>query len=208
MIFTVGHSTLPEADFLDLLRPVEVLVDVRSHPSSKWPQHRKESLEEALPRYGRRYVWEPDLGGWTEKYQQHRDFAISHGVDFDVYARGKFPKQRIAANLEPGASPIWYNQGLYDYSWFMATPEFLAAADRLLSLARSTNVAIMCCEAMWWKCHRSMIADYAFVRGRDSYHIMGTGFKAHSTAIGNRLQRYESGIKDAWVAHSVLLGHG
>jgi uncharacterized protein (DUF488 family) len=56
MLYTIGHSTLSEADFLALLGPIDVLVDVRSHPSSKWPQHRKESLERSLPSVGKEYV--------------------------------------------------------------------------------------------------------------------------------------------------------
>jgi hypothetical protein len=195
MIYSVGHSTLEEGAFLALLRPLDVLVDVRSHPSSKWPQHRKESLEKTLPANNIEYIWEPDLGGWTEKYLHHKEWAVPMGVDVDVYARGKFPRQRIAADTgQRGIS--WWNIGLYDYSVFMMTPEFLRAADLLLEQGKTKNIGILCAEATWWRCHRSMIADYLYYRGTVVQHLLGKRASPHP--IGNRLERYHPDIKKTW----------
>ena len=69
MLFTVGHSTHSKKDFTTLLKSanIDVLVDVRSHPCSRWPQFQKESLEIWVPEAGFEYVWMPELGGWSER---------------------------------------------------------------------------------------------------------------------------------------------
>lgn len=204
-IFTVGHSKLEKEAFLALVSGLDVLVDVRSHPSSKWPLFVKESLETVLPAAGIQYLWEPDLGGWSERYPQRRDFAISHGVNFDAYAKGKFPKGQIAAQKEITDRPTWYNQGLFDYSVFMAIDEFIKAANYLIEIGKTANVAIMCCEATWWRCHRSMISDYLAYLGYDSTHLIRSGKKisstSHAKVLSNRLERYEQFIKDKWETH-------
>lgn len=204
-IYTVGHSTLDKEAFLKLVEPVATVIDVRSHPTSRWEQFRKEELEQWLPDAGVGYEWWPELGGWTKRHLGLADAMEERLVDVRAYARGKFPKQRIGKNfphpdqneLPLEGRPTWYNQGLWDYSWFMALPEFVEGAERLIERGRTEDVGILCCECLWWKCHRSMIADYLCFRGADAVHLQPQ-LKAHSKALGNRLERYHPDIVKAW----------
>src|SRR5690606_9796806 len=113
--------------------------------------------------------------------------------------KGKFPKQRIAPERsEPAdpSKPTWTNQGLYDYSWYTVLPKFHRGIAKLLALASVNDCAMMCCEGPWYKCHRSMIADCVVFYGGDVRHI--PGHKMHSAALGNRLDRYDTRIIEAW----------
>lgn len=209
MIFSIGHSTLDEASFLKALRGrVSTVIDVRSHPTSRWPQFHKESLEKWLPESGVSYEWDPRLGGWDKRHLPLADAMVGHGVDVACYARGKFPKQRIAAKIlladEHGpalgapsdSKPVWTSQGLYDFSWFMSLPEFVSGALALRTRGETEDVAIMCCEGPWYKCHRSMISDFLVYAGSDALHLPGK--KMHSQMIGNRIQRYDDEIVSIW----------
>lgn len=201
MIFSIGHSTLEMSKFLTLIEEIDVVWDVRSHPTSKWPQFHKEEMERWLPLNGKRYVWEPRLGGWTEKHEYLMEEMQTHGVDLTPYLTGKFPKQRIAANRGDfplfESKPSWTNVGLYDYSWFQSLPEFVAAGIALIETGKITNVGIMCCEALWWRCHRSMISDFVVFKGNDVIHLQPKK-TMHSKVIGNRLQRYDGEIIERW----------
>jgi uncharacterized protein (DUF488 family) len=209
MIFSFGHSTLPQDKALEVLRSadVSVLVDVRSHPGSKWPQFHRENLENWLPDAGVRYEWWPELGGWDKRHLPLASEMAPYGVDLRPYSGMKFPKQRIAKNEEPDArqeflsavKPHWTNVGLHDYSWFMSLDEFMSGANKLIQLGKQENVAFMCCEVLWWKCHRSMIADYLAFLGEDVTHLQPKR-TLHSKALGNRLERYDLGITEKWKA--------
>jgi len=218
-IYTIGHSTLDKESFLKLADPVTTIIDVRSHPTSRWEQHRKEELEQWLPSSGVGYEWWPELGGWTKRHLGLADKMKEHFVDVQAYANGKFPKQRIGKNfghpdqveLQLEKRPTWYNQGLWDYSWFMSLPEFVEGGERLIERGRRDDVAIMCCECKWWCCHRSMISDFLAWRGIDSFHLMprirqknkvkytdGIKITRHFDSLGNRLERYDPGVAKAW----------
>jgi uncharacterized protein (DUF488 family) len=200
MIYTFGHSTLELAEAEDVLAEVGLLIDVRSHPTSNHvPQWRKERLEEF---FGDRYAWEPRLGGWAEHLGLHPDYAhdaIEHGVDIDAYLTGAFPKHRIGRKRTSTSGPLaptWTNQGLYDYSWFMVQPCFREGIEALLALeAGHGTVAIMCAELLWWKCHRSMIADALCYRDIEVWHFQPR-LAPHDAS--NRLDRYEPEILQVW----------
>jgi uncharacterized protein (DUF488 family) len=148
-IYTVGHSTRGWDEFVDLLRgfAVQTLVDIRSLPGSrKYPHFNSEHMRVALPESGIDYVWLKALGG----------------------RRGKGLRE---------ASP---NTGLRhpsfrNYADYMLTPEFAAGVDELLSLASSSRVAIMCAEAVYWRCHRRLVSDYLVAHGHTVLHIIGPG---------------------------------
>jgi uncharacterized protein (DUF488 family) len=204
-IYTVGHSNLNQEQFLELIKGLDVLMDVRSHPgSNKWPQFNKEQLERYVPVTDTLYDWEPGLGGWDVRHMPLASKFLSYGVDVAAYTRGAFPKQRIAKKLVAAelweGRPSWTNQGLLDYSWFMTLPEFLVAADRLIEMAQINDVGIMCCEVLWWKCHRSMIADYMAFRNIDCIHLQPKP-TSHLSALGDRLQRYHPEIIKVWEQH-------
>lgn len=209
LLFTLGHSSLTEREFVQAARGIDVIVDVRSHPGSKYvPHFSKAEMEKWLPDYGLAYEWWPQLGGWTGRHWNLVGEMLQHDVDVIAYASKHFPKQRIAAQRECEL-PAWQNQGLYDFSWYMTLYEFLEAMDRLvLSFAAPScpRAVLVCAEAQWWRCHRSMLADYLTFRGSPCYHLPTRlpkhenrpRFQAHADVIGDRLQRYDPDILEAW----------
>lgn len=144
-VWTVGHSTRSEDEFLELLRAHEiaVLADVRRFPGSrKYPHFGADNLRATLEKDGREYSPFPELGG-----------------------------RRRAQPDSP--NDIWRNESFRGYADYMETAEFRDGVARLLEVARVKNVALMCSEAVWWRCHRSMIADYLKAQGVEVLHIMG-----------------------------------
>jgi uncharacterized protein (DUF488 family) len=177
------------------------------------PQHNKEALEEWLPKRGINYEWWWQLGGWGRgDYDALIGPMREHGVDVPVYTGAKFPKQRIAAEEKIiRQEPMWTNTGLRDYSYYMTTDDFLTGMDVLIHRGKQEDVAVMCCECQWWRCHRSMIADYLAYRGVECVHIMphmrqknlvkyvaGPKTRSHSEVLSDRLERYEPYVTDAW----------
>jgi uncharacterized protein (DUF488 family) len=147
-IFTIGHSTRTFAEFLELLRQVTVdlLVDVRSVPRSRTnPQFNADVLPEMLARTRITYRHLRALGG------------LRH--------RGK--------DAVPSQNMLWRNPAFRNYADYAATEAFRAGFGELRSLARSHRCAIMCAEAVWWRCHRRIIADYLLADGFSVAHIMG-----------------------------------
>ncbi len=130
-LLTVGHGTLPQADFAALLAEADVtrVVDVRAHPASRRnPHFRREAMAEWLPAAGVAYRWEPLLGGRRRPVDHSQHFGLR-----DASFRG--------------------------YADHMEGDGFRAALDRVLAEARMATVAIMCAESVWWRCHRRLIAD-------------------------------------------------
>lgn len=212
-IFSLGHSTLEPAEFAAAARGIDVIVDVRSHPGSRHvPQFNKEQMEQWLPEYGLAYEWWPSLGGWTaadaENVELKQQMA-QRGVDINAYSRGVFPRQRIGVD-RPDSDPdrpSWTNQGLYDYAWYTSLPNFQVGADHLWDrFGDDINCAIVCCEALWWKCHRSMIADWLVFHGHDCLHLpikppkreATPRWKSHWASIGDRLERYPREVLATW----------
>lgn len=210
MLYSFGHSNHSIDTFKQLTRPLAVIIDVRSHPSSRLAYFRREQLQLLL---GSRYEWEPRLGGWSERYQDEQLFSkelqqlvASYGVQVAAYTGGYFPKQIIAATL-PARSPSWTNRGLYDYSWCTVLPEWQVAVDQLIERSQYQDIGIFCAESLWFKCHRSMVSDYVCYRGFDVCHLapyltksqgLKTSAKWHSLALGDRLERYEPVIRAHW----------
>lgn len=149
MLVTVGHGTLDAGDFLGLLAGAGVteLVDVRSYPGSRRvPQFGRDTLRDWVPAGGVAYRWEPALGG------RRRAPA---GTSRNVALR---------------------NPAFRAYADHMATQPF---ADALTVVAASADrhvVAVMCAEAVWWRCHRRLIADAAvLVHGTPVAHLFHDG---------------------------------
>jgi uncharacterized protein (DUF488 family) len=144
-IWTIGHSTRNIDAFISLLEEngIKLLADVRSLPGSKrYPQFNKEPLAESLNAHGIRYEHFPELGGRRKSEPDSRNTA-------------------------------WRNASFRGYADYMETEEFHKGMERLLALAGEAGpAAIMCAEAVWWRCHRSLIADYLKARGIDVMHIL------------------------------------
>ncbi|GAB3653634.1 DUF488 domain-containing protein [Actinocorallia lasiicapitis] len=144
-ICTIGHSTRDFDEVVTMLRnnDVDTLVDVRSFPSSrKFPQWNQEELVAEMPP-DIAYLWLPKLGG--RRY-----------TPVDV----------------PTVNTVWRVKAFRDYADYMATPEFAEGLAELLELAGTRRPAIMCSEAVPWRCHRRLITDALLVAGADVVHIM------------------------------------
>jgi uncharacterized protein (DUF488 family) len=145
-IWTIGHSTRSIDEFISLLKEndIKLLADVRTLPGSKrCPQFNKEALAESLSSHGIRYEHFPELGG------------------------------RRKSNLD-SRNTAWRNASFRGYADYMETEQFQKGIQRLLDVAAEAGpTAIMCAEAVWWRCHRSLIADYLKARGAEVLHILG-----------------------------------
>lgn len=149
-IFTIGHSTRTIADFVALLRQVgvDLVVDIRSFPRSRAnPQFDFGVLPGSLAARGIDYRHLPALGG-----RRHR-----------------------LAGVPPSTNLLWREAAFRNYADYAETEPFRAGLDELLSLARHHRVAIMCAEAVWWRCHRRIVADYVLARGVAVEHVMRAG---------------------------------
>lgn len=149
-IFTIGHSTRTIPDFIALLRQVEVdlLVDVRSIPWSRMtPQFNLDTLPISLAAEDIGYEHLRELGG-----------------------RRHHPK-----SAPPSTNTFWRVLAFRNYADYAETDAFRAGFAELLALARTHRCAIMCAEAVWWRCHRRIITDYLLAYGVHVEHIMALG---------------------------------
>jgi uncharacterized protein (DUF488 family) len=145
-IFTVGHSTRPIAQFIELLTAhgVQRLEYVRTIPQSRHnPQFGREQLSASLERAGIHYTHMPGLGG----LRRPRKDSINTG---------------------------WRNASFRGYADYMQTPPFEETLNRCIELANAEQIALMCAEAIPWRCHRSLIADALLARGIDAREITNT----------------------------------
>jgi len=144
-MWTIGHSTRDIADFVSLLEEngIKLVADVRTLPgSNRYPQFNKEALEKSLSAHGMRYEHFPELGGRRKPKPDSRNTA-------------------------------WRNASFRGYADYMETQQFDKGVKRLLDLANDDGpTAIMCAEAVWWRCHRSLISDYLKSRGIEVMHIL------------------------------------
>jgi uncharacterized protein (DUF488 family) len=142
--WTIGHSTRTLADFSDALRSrrIEGLADVRAMPGSRRYPHFDK--EELAPALGSEGI------------------AYEHFPDLG----GRRKPQPDSRNL------AWRNAAFRGYADYMDTPEFAHAMSRLTTLASRQRTAIMCAEAVWWRCHRSLISDLLKAWGWTVIHIL------------------------------------
>jgi uncharacterized protein (DUF488 family) len=80
-----------------------------------------------------------------------------------------------ARDVPPDVNGYWINQSFHNYADYALSPAFGEALDQLIATAAETPTAIMCSEAVWWRCHRRIIADYLLARGIPVVHLMGGG---------------------------------
>jgi uncharacterized protein (DUF488 family) len=146
--FTIGHSTRPIGDFIDLLAISEVglVVDVRTVPRSRTnPQYNGEALPGSLSDFKIGYEHIAELGGL----------------------------RRRAQDIAPGVNSFWKNQSFHNYADYAMGAGFQLGLTRLRELGSVQCCAMMCAEAVWWRCHRRIIADYLLVAGERVFHILG-----------------------------------
>jgi uncharacterized protein (DUF488 family) len=80
-----------------------------------------------------------------------------------------------STNVPPDVNGYWENQSFHNYADYALSDEFERGLDQLMALAAERRTAIMCAEAVWWRCHRRIIADYLMLRDRSVIHLMGEG---------------------------------
>jgi uncharacterized protein (DUF488 family) len=148
--YTIGHSTRTIADFVALLKvgAVELVIDIRTVPRSRTnPQYNLDTLPSNLEPYQVGYAHIPELGGLRKK---RRD-------------------QRTSANA------FWTNQSFQNYADYALSDAFQEGLEQLVVRGRERRLAMMCSEAVWWRCHRRIVADYLLSRGETVFHLMGRG---------------------------------
>ena len=148
--FTIGHSTRAIAEFVDLLcaGKVAMVVDIRTVPRSRAnPQYNLDALPDSLAGFQIGYTRIEALGG----------------------LRGK------SREVPPEVNGWWENRSFHNYADYTLTDEFHGGLDELIGLGRERRVAMMCSEAVWWRCHRAIISDYLKERGWTVMHIMSEG---------------------------------
>jgi uncharacterized protein (DUF488 family) len=168
IIFTIGHSTRTSEELVGLLKEFEIalLADVRSIPRSRSnPQFESGVLTETLSHAQIAYRHLSALGG----------------------LRGR------AKGAAPSPNTYWQNRSFRNYADYAMTPPFRAGLDELINLAAGRRCAIMCAEAVWWRCHRRIIADYLLAAGAPVCHIMGPE-KADTATLTPAAQLLEPGV--------------
>lgn len=149
MIFTLGHSTRTLDEFLALLRAhgVNAVLDVRRFPASR-------------------------------RYPYFNREALAAALDAEGIEYHWLPELGGRRAPRPDShNTAWRNASFRGYADYMETPAFREGINRLEAIAAGRNAAILCAEAVWWRCHRSLIADDLRSRGFDVRHIID----AHKT---------------------------
>jgi uncharacterized protein (DUF488 family) len=143
-IWTIGHSTRSIDEFIGILKSfdIEVLVDVRSFPGSR-----------RYPHFNRERLRE-SLSGEGIEYV--------HSPDLGGRRRAKPDSLNMA----------WRNEMFRGYADYMESESFGVAIESLVEVAKKRRCVVMCAEAVWWRCHRSLISDYLKVRGAKVAHII------------------------------------
>ena len=146
-IWTIGHSTRSAEEFTKLLQEqrIDVVADVRQFPGSR-----------RYPHFGR------------DQLEQELEKA---GIGYE-----HFPELGGRRNPKPDSpNTAWRNKAFRGYADYMATEPFQQGFEKLRTLAEAKRTAMMCAEAVWWSCHRGLLADLFKVQGWRVWHIMGEG---------------------------------
>ena len=146
-LLTIGHSTRSIEEFIDGLKSFEIqaLADVRSFPGSR-------------------------------RYPQFNKAQLATSLTEDAIAYMHFPELGGRRRGRPDSENMaWRNESFRAYADYMETDGFLEGIMRLLEVARTRRTAIMCAEALWWRCHRGLISDYLKAKGIEVTHITAAG---------------------------------
>ena len=145
-VWTIGHSTHPLSDFVQMLQAygIEAIADVRRFPGSRrHPHFGGEALAAALAGNGIAYQWFSDLGG-----RRRPDFDEAEGN-------------------------AWRHPSFRAYAQHLRSEEFATGLASLQHVAKACRTAVMCSELLWWRCHRRLIADVMLFCGWRVTHILG-----------------------------------
>jgi uncharacterized protein (DUF488 family) len=136
IVYTIGHSTHPIDEFIRILKRFEIekVIDVRTIPKSRYNPHFNE--------------------------EELRKQLIEHAIEYARLAGLGGLRHTTKASI----NTAWKNTSFRGFADYMQTPEFARALDELIDLAKEKRVAIMCAEAVPWRCHRSLIGDALLIR--------------------------------------------
>lgn len=147
---TIGHSNRAITEFVELLRDsgVGLVVDVRKLPgSARYPQFNEDALSEVL---------------------------AAHDIRFRR-AEGLTGRRPVSKDVPFGTNAWWKNRSFHNYADYAMSAQFHLALADLRERGGPQRTAVMCSEAVWWRCHRRIIADYLLVNGEEALHILGKG---------------------------------
>ena len=170
-LFTIGHSTRSLGEFLELLKRegVRHLIDVRAFPVSG-------------------------------RYPHFSRISLETSLAASSIGYTHFPELGGRRRPRPDSRNVqWRNAGFRAYADYMETSDFADAIDRLLDAAQKETSAVMCAEAVPWRCHRNLIADAVTARGVDVFHILDGATKGHTITAFARVEdsrvRYDSTVQ-------------
>lgn len=144
---TIGHSNHSLDEFMEMLRCADItmVIDVRTFPRSRTnPIFNSNTLPNDLAKIQIEYQHWPALGGRRSKQKQ----------------------------VDPELNAMWRVAGFHNYADYALSDEFGMAFDELIALGQQYRLAIMCSEAVWWRCHRRIITDYLLLNGHAVQHVM------------------------------------
>lgn len=145
IIYTIGHSTRLIEEFIHLLQlsKIEIVVDIRRFPGSR-------------------------------KFPQYNPENLRAALENNHIQYTAIEKLGGRRKISPNSkNTIWRHPSFQGYADYMETPEFIEGINELMKIASVKTAAIMCSEAVWWRCHRSMDADYLKSKGWKVLHIIG-----------------------------------
>jgi uncharacterized protein (DUF488 family) len=148
--YTIGHSTRSIGEFTSLLQSVgaTLVADVRTVPRSRTnPQYNSDTLFRSLAEFEVRYEHIASLGGLRSRSRE----------------------------VPPEVNAFWENESFHNYADYAMSEAFRIGLARLRELGQTRRCVIMCAEAVWWHCHRRIIADYLIAAGEQVFHILGPG---------------------------------
>jgi uncharacterized protein (DUF488 family) len=148
--FTIGHSNRALEAFIALLKENDIglVADIRQFPRSRTnPQFNIDTLPVALADVGISYQHMTALGG----------------------------RRRPVPGVPPDLNGFWTNDSFHHYADYALSEEFRAGLRHLREAGSGRRCALMCSEAVWWRCHRRIVTDYLIAGGAPVFHVMGEG---------------------------------
>lgn len=147
---TIGHSNRSPETVIDMLRQAEIrlLVDVRSFPKSRSnPHFNDDRFPKILADHQIDYLHMLTLGG----------------------------RRRMQPGVDDSLNAFWKVRSFHNYADYALGPDFQRSFQQLLKLGHDRALAMMCSEAVWWRCHRRIITDYLLLNGHEVRHLMAPG---------------------------------
>lgn len=167
--FTIGHSTRTISEFVHLLQvaDIRIVLDVRTIPRSRTnPQYNRDTLPASLSEFDVQYEHIPDLGGLRSK----------------------------SVTVAPEVNAFWSNRSFHNYADYALSASFRAGLNHLREVGHARRCAIMCSEAVWWRCHRRIITDYLLLAGEEVFHILGENSIKQASLTPGAVRRVDGGI--------------